>query len=410
VGADACVIDDGQPVRRCDLSNGILTDETINTVTFNLSEPDPNFIYKLAMAVAYPVPEGVSMNALVERSFPGTGPYVVTAATDTEVRLTRNPHFQVWDAAVRPDGFPDEIVFSVVEDDARRIAMVENGEADFTSFGGLASTSPELFARIKTQYAGQLHVGSNGVYDVAMNTATPPFDNVDARRAVNFAIDRLHLADLIGGPPLVATTCQILTPGFPGYEPYCPYSVDPDPGGHWKAPDLETAHRLVASSGTAGAHVVVGPVFPFFSDVRDYLGSVLGELGYDVSIDNDTDFDDVNQAVEDGKVQIFPIGFAPDFLAPSNFFSAWTCADTTAFDPSNFCDPEFDRAFKKALDLQTTDPSAATAAWIALDHLAVDLAIVAPLYNAGGDFVSAKVGNFQFSPTGVVLFDQLWVQ
>jgi hypothetical protein len=33
-----------------------------------------------------------------------------------------------------------------------------------------------------------------------------------------------------------------------------------------------------------------------------------------------------------------------------------------------------------------------------------------PLYDAGGDFVSAWVANYQFSPTGSVLFDEMWVQ
>jgi hypothetical protein len=44
----------------------------------------------------------------------------------------------------------------------------------------------------------------------------------------------------------------------------------------------------------------------------------------------------------------------------------------------------------------------------ALDRQAVDLALTAPLINSGGGFVSARVGNDQFSPIGVVLFDQMW--
>ncbi|MEO6059330.1 MAG: ABC transporter substrate-binding protein, partial [Candidatus Limnocylindria bacterium] len=130
VGAEACTNDDGTPVVRCDLSAGVVTDDAAHTVTFKLSTPDPDFIYKLAHPVAYPVPEGVPMNDLVEGTFPGTGPYTVTEVTDHEVRLGRNPHFEVWEAEVRPDGFPDEIVFTVVESDAQRIAMVENGDAD----------------------------------------------------------------------------------------------------------------------------------------------------------------------------------------------------------------------------------------------------------------------------------------
>ena len=39
-----------------------------------------------------------------------------------------------------------------------------------------------------------------------------------------------------------------------------------------------------------------------------------------------------------------------------------------------------------------------------------DQALAVPLYNAGAEFVSARVGNYQFSPAGSVLFDQIWVQ
>jgi hypothetical protein len=281
--------------------------------------------------------------------------------------------------------------------------MVEHGEADYLHRG---RASPELFTESETQYGGQWHVASFATYAAWMNTAVPPFNNLDVRRAVNFAINRTQMADVYGGPPFVSITCQILPPGFPGYQPYCPYTLDRDAGGHWRAPDLKEAQRLVDASGTAGMHVVVGPNLESFSAERDYLGSVLKELGYDVFIDKDTDFEHYEEAY--GGIQIFPIGWGPDYLAPSIFFSPFTCADSVA--PLNFCDKEFDRAFKKALDLQAGDPSAAWALWADLDRRAVDLGLWAPLYNVGSDFVSARVGNYQFSPTGSVLFDQMWVQ
>ena len=62
VGAAFCALNDPTPVQTCDLSAGIVTDDVANTVTFNLSNPDPDFVYRLAHAVAYPVPEGVPMN------------------------------------------------------------------------------------------------------------------------------------------------------------------------------------------------------------------------------------------------------------------------------------------------------------------------------------------------------------
>ena len=138
VGTDSCVTGVDSPPLRCDLSEGIQTDETTGTVTFKLTKPDPDFLFKLAMPFAYPVPEGVPMHVYADGAFPGTGPYVVSEQSDTEVRLTRNPRFQVWDAAVRPDGFPDEIVFSVVKNAAVRLALVENEDADVVHVGRLS--------------------------------------------------------------------------------------------------------------------------------------------------------------------------------------------------------------------------------------------------------------------------------
>jgi peptide/nickel transport system substrate-binding protein len=413
-GAQECTTDDFMPVERCDLSAGIVTDDAANTVTFNLEEPDPDFVYKLANPVAYPVPEGVPMNEMLDdAAFPGTGPYTVTAVTQNEVRLGRNPHFQVWDAAVRPDGYPNEIVFTVIdansvaEGDARRIAMVENGDADYTSYRGGTRTSPELFADIKTQYAGQWHVGADSTSFVSINSSVPPFDNADVRRAVNFAIDRAHMAELEGGPPDAAITCQLLPPGFPGYQPYCPYTVNPDEGGRWKGRDMDAAQRLVDSSGTRRAQVIVGPTFPGANDRLEYLASVLEELGYEVTIEKAANFDELLASWDARAPQITINGWAPDYVAPSNFLGLYTCGGDFTI---NYCDPEFDAAFDHARQLQATDPAAALAEWAALDRLGVELALLAPTTNTGADFVSARVGNYQFSPTGFALLDQMWVQ
>ena len=92
---------------------------------------------------------------------------------------------------------------------------------------------------------------------VVLNTGAPPFDNVDVRRAMNLALDRDRVVQILGGEAAARSTCQQLPPNFPGYEPYCPYTMDPGPeGGSWTAPDLEEAQRLVHRSGTSGMRVV----------------------------------------------------------------------------------------------------------------------------------------------------------
>ena len=60
-----------------------------------------------------------------------------------------------------------------------------------------------------------------------MNTNLPPFNNLKARQAVNYAIDRNAAVKIFGGPKLASPSCQVLPPGFPGHKDYCPYTKNP---------------------------------------------------------------------------------------------------------------------------------------------------------------------------------------
>lgn len=405
VGAVECDEHFGSP---CDLSSGIVTDEASRTVTFNLTEPDPDLLYKLAISSAFPVPQSVPMDSLVQGAFPGTGPYMVSSVAENELRLVRNPHFQVWDADVRPDGYPDEIVWlSGIEAD-EQIAMVERGDADWMPIRGENRITPNAYANLRGRYAGQLHFASKNLIAAFFNATLAPFDELEARQAVNFAIDRARVADLYGGPLAIAATCQVLPPGWLGYEPYCPYTTRPDPGGRWQAPDLNKARALVEVSGTKGAHVVVGPMRERHVALRDYLVSVLREIGYDAVADERTDDDSVFGMLDDGLVQIGAFEFFSGTLAPSEFLGGFTCFMGDGV--TRYCDEAFDELVIAARGLQTTDLAAAASSWAAVDREVVDLALYAPVVNEGSDFLSERVGNYQFSPAKNVLVDQLWVQ
>ncbi len=357
-GADACTRPDAAPVERCDLSSGIVTDDAARTVAFHLVTPDPEFLDKLALTYAYPVPDGVPMNGALDGAFPGTGPYTVASVSENELRLTRNPHFDVWDAEVRPDGFPDEIVWTYGLAVEERISRIESGAADFMPSRGPNRVSPEALAQLGVEFPAQLRFGSIATQGLLMNTALPPFETVEARQALSLAIDRTRVADLYGATPGVAISCQFLPSATTGYAPYCPYTADPDAGGQWHAPDLAAALRLVDASGTAGAAVVVGPVSREEQvPLRDYVAEVLGQLGYDVTVDPAIDEAALSAANEESRMQVTVGGWLPDFDAPSNFFGWMTCAQSGP--PMNHCDPEFDALYAEAFDLQGTDPVAA---------------------------------------------------
>jgi peptide/nickel transport system substrate-binding protein len=66
---------------------------------------------------------------------------------------------------------------------------------------------------------------------------------------------------------------------------------------------------------------------------------------------------------------------------------------------------------RRAQALQPTDPRAADAQWAHIDHELTDAAPWIPLSSGRAlDFVSKRVGNFQFHPEWSLLFDQLWVR
>src|SRR5581483_10062895 len=208
---------------RCDLSKGIDVDNRARTITIHLTEPDPEFLYKLALPLASVVPAGTPLHAARVQFIPTTGPYRIASFDPRHaLRLVRNEHFRVWARNARPDGYPDQIRFQLSAEGSARLAAVEKGIADWVSLVD-SSLSPARQRGVLTRFADRLHSDpSPESFWWFLNTRVPPFDDLRVRRALDYAIDRGALARFSGG--LTSPTCQILPPSFPGYRPNCPYT------------------------------------------------------------------------------------------------------------------------------------------------------------------------------------------
>src|SRR5262245_12428199 len=190
--------------------------------------------------------------------------------------MKRNPYFKEWSHAAQPAGYPDEITQSFGLTVEAQITAIQNGQADWT----LEAPPADRLNELGTKYENQTHVETLTAFWYApMNTRLAPVDNVKARKAVGYAIDRNALVKIFGGPKLAQPSCQVLPPGFPGYKPYCPYTKHP--GTTWSAPDIAKAKQLVAASGTKGAKVtVLSSDDEVNKSVAVYLQSVLNQIGY----------------------------------------------------------------------------------------------------------------------------------
>jgi peptide/nickel transport system substrate-binding protein len=414
VGGEAC---ENEP-ETCDLSEGIETDDVTRSITFHLAAPDPEFLYKLTLPPAYPVPPSVPDEEQLTAGVPGTGPYMLEAPMTSEaLALVRNPHFRVWSPAAQPDGYVDRIEWSFGVEYEAQVETVAAGDADFA----LDAWKSEGLAENLVRFPAQVHISSTAAtWFVVLNTEAPPFDNVEVRRAVNLGLDRDRVAqiaaEILGGGVLSPLpTCQTLPPNFPGYEPYCPYTMDPGPEGEgsWTAPDLEEARRLVNRSGTAGMRVVFEydnvdwkPVGP---SLGGYMVELLEELGYRGSVRPVPPRDLYRPGRE---FQMVVTGWGPLYPAASDFIASLHKCGAT-FHPilSGFCDPGIDAMIDRAIEIQLEDPAAAGALWAETDREVVDQAPYLWLVNPqDASFVSERVGNYQQSFQWGVLLNQLWVR
>jgi ABC-type transport system substrate-binding protein/streptogramin lyase len=415
IGASQCARTPGH----CDLARGIVTNDKADTVTFHLTAPDPEFLYKLAFPFADAVPAGTPDHQIGPTQLPATGPYMTQSfVPQHRWVLVRNPEFHEWSSQAQPGGYPSRIILRLDIAPGPAVNAVERGSADV-----LLSPPPARIHELATRYPSQLHSGPMGAtVGLALNTRVRPFSVLAARRALNYAIDRATLIQLVGGPQMARPTCQILPPALPGYQPYCPYTINPSPSGDWTAPDLARAEQLVRASGTSGARVTVvtgafGTPIPVQAAGR-YLVSVLDQLGYRASLQVIPGWNAYGKRLYDSRqrTQIGWFSWYQDYPAPSDFIRPLlTCQSFIPASPGNlnaaeFCNHRIDAQVKRALTLQSSNPSSAGMLWARIDQEIADQAPWVPVYNPRSlIMLSARVGNYQFDPYLSVPIDQLWV-
>ena len=74
------------------------------------------------------------------------------------------------------------------------IRDVVDGKADVVWLA--EPLTPKQVSRLEIQYASQLHSDpSPNIQALFLNTRVPPFNRLDARRAINFAVDRAAAVD-----------------------------------------------------------------------------------------------------------------------------------------------------------------------------------------------------------------------
>jgi peptide/nickel transport system substrate-binding protein len=411
VGGDKCLT----APATCTLPDGVVAGDD-GTITIHLVKPNPEFLYQIALPFGAILPAATPPHDMGTIPIPGTGPYAITSYDPQKAFiLQRNPYFKVFSPEAQPDGYVNEIDFEFGVTGENAVTAIENGQYDLDMDPSLPA---DRLAEMSTRFPRQIYINPLlADYYAPMNVNIPPFSNLNARLAVNYALNRRDTVQIYGGKNLGVPACQILPPGFPGYQPYCPYTKNPGP--KWTAPDLAKAQSYMQKSGMAGQKVTVitddEGVDPALGT---YLGSVLNQLGFVATthvLSANIQFNYIQNT--NNKVQISITLWYDDYPAPSDFLNVLlTCGQIhpgsdNSVNIAGYCNKQYDAKVQAALRDAITDPAKANTEWAAIDKQATDAAAWATLFNPKQlDFVSARLGNYTFSEQFHLLFDKVWVQ
>lgn len=213
--------------------------KVIDPLTFEVTLPKPDKLALPNLATVYPIiinsklakehatPDDPWVMAWLKDHTAGSGAYVLENFKPGEQAILKRNEDWNRGSATKPASFKRIIIQSVPEP-ATRANLVERGDADIV-IDLQASDVQALEAK------GQLKVIStpqyNAVTFISMNNRIPPFDNVNVRRAVAYALpyDDMFKAALFGrGAPLFDATWADGKPPSGAYPIPQPVKLDLD--------------------------------------------------------------------------------------------------------------------------------------------------------------------------------------
>lgn len=221
-----------------------------NKVTIDLVQPAGDFLNIMALPFGSPVAEEMLAylpdSPQFRQNFVSSGPYKISKyVADKNIELVRNT---AWTEASDPlrKAYVDNISIVQGSDEGPVQQQLKAGTVDMswdTSVptaeipGLLAAKDPNLLLDDN---------GSTNPY-ITINIQSPnangALKNLKVRQALNYAVNKKNIIQVLGGPDLYKPLGQILTPPILGYEQFDPYAT-PDSAG-----DPEKAKALLKEAG-----------------------------------------------------------------------------------------------------------------------------------------------------------------
>jgi oligopeptide transport system substrate-binding protein len=240
------------------------------------------------------------------------------------------------------------------------------------------------------------------LYYIGFNTAQPPFDDVNVRRAFCRAVDKEHIARVILRD-MISAADGILPPGMPGY----------DEALEGLAYDVEQAKELIAASkygDISNLPPITLTVDGYGNAIPAYLGAIIQQwqenLGVEVSV-RQLETENFLYDLKEEKDEMFMLGWIADYPDPHNLLDIlfYTGSQNNIFEYSN---PTLDTLLDEAAIEQNR--TVRLAMYQQAEQMVVDDAPCLPLFH-GTNYMVVRwyVKGYQLGPLGIPDLSKVYI-
>jgi len=317
------------------------------TVTFNLTRPEAPFIANMAMDFASIVSKEYA-DAMMDAGTPemlnqapiGTGPFAFQAyQKDAVIRYLRN------DAYFGDPAKVQSLIFAITPDASVRYQKVKAGECHVMAYPTPADVQA---MKDDSDIVVMEQEGLNVGY-LAYNTKVAPYDNPKVRKALNMAIDKQAIIDVVfQGSGQIAKN-----PIPPTMWSYNDAIVD-DPY------DPEAAKQILADEGVSDLNLkiwampVQRPYNPNARRMAELMQEDFSKIGVTVEIVSYEWGEYLDRSKAEDRDGAVLLGWTGDNGDPDNFLAVLLgCDGVGASNRAQWCNAEFDKAINEAKVLPT---------------------------------------------------------
>lgn len=286
------------------------------TVQVELVQPVPFFINHISTPVLCVYPEETDKKDYAEKSgllmAVGTGPYIFTSMTDTEIVLEKNDHY--WDSQNKPH--LAKILFRVIKNDTTRLTNLMRGNIDMMVLpSSMFSTVFEKDGTLKNKFRKNYQIKQVATFNshcIGINNKA--ISDVNLRRAMFWGTDRKGMINsILNG--YADETGGTVPPGMNDYQP--PF------GENLFNPEKATAY--LSKSSYKG-----DPIELLLYDIgnNEQIGQIfqaqMSQIGINIILKK-LDYNSVISRMVKGETQLFSMFFEYAFSSPEpvliNLFS-----------------------------------------------------------------------------------------